>query len=105
MFCVQEVNRALLVPLLSTTEAWNALPPTVQTFAVCSWTAGCTTVLLLPRARTLMERIGFIGGARGCPDAVSLARSGSVLLLVYALAVGVGIGVSEQFGQLGEAGS
>ncbi|EOD39651.1 hypothetical protein EMIHUDRAFT_200217 [Emiliania huxleyi CCMP1516] len=101
MFCVQELNRAAILPALATTEVWAALPPTVQMFSACSWTAGIVTVLLLPRARRLMERIGFIGGARGCPNAAGLARSGGTLALLYGGVVAFGIAASEVTGATG----
>ena len=63
-------------------------------FVTCGWTTGTVTILLLPLARSLVERIGFIGGAKGCPDAVSLARSGSVVLMLYATAVALGVAAS-----------
>jgi len=98
MFCVQETNRALILPMLASSDTWSSLPPTVQTFAVCAWTTGTVTTLLLPHARSLVERIGFIGGVRGCPDAASLLRSGSVLVLLYAGTVAMGVGASELVG-------
>ena len=92
----QETNRALLLPLLATSsDTWTSLPPTIQMFFTCGWTTGTVTILLLPLARSLVERIGFIGGAKGCPDAVSLAHSGSVVLMLYATAVAVGLAASE----------
>eukprot|EP00964_Phaeocystis_antarctica_P011635 scaffold6437_cov47-Phaeocystis_antarctica.AAC.2 len=39
------------------------------------WTCGAVTVVLLPHARSLSERVGFIGGHRGCPDPAALARA------------------------------
>lgn len=98
MFCVQEANRAVLVPALAATDAWAALPPTVQTFAVCSWTAGTVTMVLLPHARSLVERIGFIGGRRGCPEGANLARGGGMLVACYAGVVGAGVVASWTFG-------
>jgi antibiotic biosynthesis monooxygenase (ABM) superfamily enzyme len=102
MFCVQECNRALVLPALATTEAWTSLPPSVQMFCACSWTAGTVTMLLLPHARSLVERIGFIGGARGCPDVPTLARSGGVLLFIYGSVVALAFAASETFGSQGK---
>jgi antibiotic biosynthesis monooxygenase (ABM) superfamily enzyme len=101
MFVVQETNRALLLPTLCETEVWMSLPPTVQMFTACSWTACTVTMLLLPPARTLVERIGFIGGAQGCPDARGLARGGGMLLLLYCAVVGIGVAASGVSGRNG----
>jgi antibiotic biosynthesis monooxygenase (ABM) superfamily enzyme len=91
MYPMQECNRLLFVPALSDLLLWEALGPACQLWAVCAWTCGLTTVALLPIARRFTESIGFIGGARGCPDARQLAsRSVPLLLLVYAATVGVG---------------
>ena len=49
----------------------------------------------------LMERIGFIGGARGCPDAAGLARSGGTLALLYGGVVAFGVAASEVTGATG----
>eukprot|EP00321_Phaeocystis_globosa_P002491 CAMPEP_0118846454 /NCGR_PEP_ID=MMETSP1162-20130426/92454_1 /TAXON_ID=33656 /ORGANISM="Phaeocystis Sp, Strain CCMP2710" /LENGTH=97 /DNA_ID=CAMNT_0006778631 /DNA_START=1 /DNA_END=290 /DNA_ORIENTATION=+ len=94
MYPVQELNRVLLLPLLASSPQWSALEPTVQVFAACAWTCGAVTVVLLPHARSLSERVGFIGGHRGCPAPAALARASASLLLVYGGLVVVGMGVS-----------
>jgi hypothetical protein len=101
MFCVQEANRAVVLPYLNSLEGWSALPPSVQMFATCSWTCATVTMALLPTARSLVERIGFIGGAGGCPDTGALARSGGVLLLLYGGLIVGAIATSEAFGLQG----
>lgn len=98
MYPVQELNRILLLPLLASSPHWSALSPTVQVFAACAWTCGAVTVVLLPHARSLSERVGFIGGHRGCPDPAALARASGSLLLVYGGLVVVGLGVSAAVG-------
>ena len=101
MFCVQEANRALILPTLATTAAWSSLPPTLQMFCACSWTAGTVTMLLLPHTRQLVERIGFIGGEKGCPNAKGLARSGAVLVMLYGGVVALALAASETTGRKG----
>ena len=68
------------------------------------WTCGAVTVVLLPHARSLSERVGFIGGHRGCPDPAALARASGALLLVYGGLVIVGLGVSAAAGPVRPAG-
>lgn len=96
MYPVQEANRLLLLPALSSVPGWVTLPATVQVFVACAWTCGAVTVVLLPHARAASELIGFIGGRRGCPDAAALASATGRLLLLYAALVGVGLGVNAR---------
>lgn len=91
MYPMQECNRLFILPALSGVPAWEALGPATQLWAVCAWTCGMTTVALLPTARRFTESIGFIGGAKGCPDARQLAsRSIPFLLLAYGATIGLG---------------
>ena len=92
MYPVQEANRTLIVPALKAfaPEPWAALPPSVQLFVVCGWTVAAVTGLLLPYARRYTEQIGFIGGERGCPDALGLSRAVPKLLLAYAALIVAG---------------
>ena len=48
------------------------------TLTLTKWTCGAVTVVLLPHARSLSERVGFIGGHRGCPDPAALAAAGAL---------------------------
>ncbi|KAL1515101.1 hypothetical protein AB1Y20_004164 [Prymnesium parvum] len=98
MYPVQELNRLALLPALAGVPAWEALPATAQVFCVCAWTCGGVTVALLPLARGVSERLGFIGGARGCPPPAALAGASARLLALYGLLVGVGLGVSAAVG-------
>jgi len=91
MYPMQECNRLVALPALAGWPLWEALGPATQLWAVCAWTCGLTTVALLPIARRYTESIGFIGGARGCPDAKQLAsRAVPLLLLAYGATIGVG---------------
>ena len=98
MYPVQETNRLLLLPALANYGGWEALPPSVQVFSGCVWTCGAVTVALLPHARSASERIGFIGGRRGCPDAPALALASARLLMLYGVLLGLGLGVSSLVG-------
>ena len=63
------------------------------------------TGVLLPHARSLSERVGFIGGHRGCPAPAALARASASLLLIYGGLVVVGMGVSAAVGPVRPAGA
>ena len=104
MYPVQELNRVLLLPMLASSPHWAAVPPTIQVFVACAWTCGAVTVVLLPHARQMSERVGFIGGSHGCPGPAALARASSKLLLLYGGLVVVGCGVSAAAGPVRPAG-
>ena len=94
MYPMQEANRLLVLPALGGLPLWEALGPAQQLWAVCAWTCACTTVALLPLAKSFTERIGFIGGDAGCPEPTQLlARPLPLLLLAYAATIGVGAGL------------
>lgn len=125
----QEANRLLILPSLAGGEAWASLPPTAQArvsarqlgvrrvggnaavcrkrlprappqvFTACGWTVCAVTVGLLPVARSISERIGFVGGAAGCPDPGALALAAARLAGVYALLICAGLGASAAAGE------
>ena len=90
MYPMQELNRLVLMPSLDALSPtlWGGCAPSLQLFVACAFAAGGTTFVLLPYARKLTERIGWMG-----PKSRPLTAS-PALLLVYALIVGTGVSAS-----------
>jgi len=83
MFCMQDLNRTVIHPILNTLEIWSSLPASVQLFLTCAWTTGTVTMVLLPPTRTIVEKIGFIGGSKGCPELKPLFFSSALIVSIY----------------------
>ena len=98
MYPTQEANRLAILPLLASQPSWASLPDAVQVFLTCGWTCGLVTVVLLPLARSHVESLGFIGGARGCPGPTALASATGQVMLIYAGLVACGLGAAALAG-------
>lgn len=88
---MQEINRLLLMPSLDalSPEVWGSCAPSVQLFVACAFAASGTTFVLLPWARRLCERTGFLHSSGG-----SLRHASAALLLTYAALLGAGLTAS-----------
>ena len=110
MYPMQELNRLVLLPALGCSDAWCALPASMQLWATCAWTCLSVTAVLLPPARGYTQRVGFMpapatGGEGGggaheqhTPPSVRTALAAAGVPLAYAVSVGAGTALSMAMG-------